>query len=135
MTLLNIFTPKPERWGLRGDPHLWDRLANSFESVALPCDKVSFLEHFKRFFLEATDCSFEAEIEAIFVPEFDKGGMSSGDVSMKFWHEEGLPLLLSRLEKFQLEQLLESEEGASELYGLDKDDCLDRTYPGVSELE
>lgn len=29
----------------------------------------------------------------------------------------------------------EEEDEISDLYGLDKDDCLDRTYPGVSEKE
>ncbi len=27
----------------------------------------------------------------------------------------------------------EEEDEISDLYGLDKDDCLDRTYPGVSD--
>lgn len=29
----------------------------------------------------------------------------------------------------------EEEDEISDLYGLDKDDCLDRTYPGVSDKE
>lgn len=100
MTVSIIFTPKPEKWGLRGDPFLWDALKTSFSTVPLPCEEERFLDHFEHLFRKLTNHPFEGEDE-VFVPKFAEDGMSSGQVSLKFWEDEALPLLLKRLEKAQ----------------------------------
>lgn len=32
----DLFRTRPQRWGLRGDPYLWDDLARVFYPVPLP---------------------------------------------------------------------------------------------------
>ena len=45
-----IFKERPQKWGLRGDPHLWDELERVFAAVSLPCSEESFIHHFESFF-------------------------------------------------------------------------------------
>ncbi|MCG7344812.1 hypothetical protein MHZ92_11760 [Sporosarcina sp. ACRSL] len=95
-----IFKPKPETWGLRGDPYLWDEFEKVFSTIPLPCSQTCFLDHFEQFFQELTNHSFRGtEDEEIFVERYAHGGMSSGHISVEFWQREALPLLLNRLEK------------------------------------
>jgi len=77
-------------------------LEKSFGTVSLPCEKASFIVHFEQFFQQLNHYPFGGE-GAIFMEDYAEGGMSSGRVSMKFWQEEGLPPLPSRIEKVQSE--------------------------------
>ena len=92
-----IFDERPVQWGFRGDPYLWDEMAKSFSTIDITCSKSQFTVLFKEFFLELTNHAFEGDY--IFVEDFAHGGMSSGMVSIEFWKEKGLPLLLERLER------------------------------------
>lgn len=94
-----IFKPKPEFWGLRGDPYLWDELEQVFANIPAPCSKTSFIDYFEKFFQKLTNHSFNTEAESIFVEKYARGGMSSGQISMEFWRKKALLLLLNRLEK------------------------------------
>jgi len=39
-----IFKSKPKRWGLRGDPYLWDELEKNFSTILFPCSKECFID-------------------------------------------------------------------------------------------
>jgi hypothetical protein len=97
-----IFEENPERWGLRGDPYLWDELQQVFTTIPLPCSKTCFIHHFEKFFLELTNHSFKSESD-FWVEKYDLGGMSSGGISVEFWQKKALPLLFTRLEKLNKE--------------------------------
>lgn len=101
-TVSVIFKLKPESWGGRGDPYLWDELEQVFTTIPLPCSKTYFIDLFEKFFQKITNHPFERGDE-IFVEKYDHGGMSSGYISIEFWRKEGLPLLLNRLEKVNIE--------------------------------
>jgi hypothetical protein len=101
-TVSKIFEQKPERWGLRGDPFLWDELQQVFTTIPLPCSKTCFIHHFEKFFQELTNHSFKSESDN-WVEKYDHGGMSSGGISVQFWRENALPVLISRLEKLSKE--------------------------------
>ncbi|MBM7648176.1 hypothetical protein JOC78_001118 [Bacillus ectoiniformans] len=94
-----IFQSKPEQWGLRGDPYLWDELEQEFTDISLPCSKMCFIGHFKNHFHKLTNHPFDTDTDSFTMEEYDHGGMSSGQISVRFWRERGLPLLLKRLEK------------------------------------
>lgn len=90
-----LFKPRPKKWGLRGDPYLWDALMEILEESPLP---ESFSE-----FASAIEGTFEyctgAKISNrgfLFVEQFAHGGMSSGGISMEFWQRVAMPLLLKR---------------------------------------
>ena len=95
-----IFYPRPENWGLRGDPYLWMDLEKEFRPVELPCSKNYFIKHFEECFEKLTNQRFRTrKYVEIYVERYDNGGMSNGQVSMRYWRKVGLPLLLQRLEE------------------------------------
>ena len=90
-----IFQPKPERWGLRGDPYFWDYLERLLSHTELSSDpdwieRIVRNEHYRLTGKTLTRSSIG------YVEAFAHGGMSSGGISGKFWTEEGIPLLRSR---------------------------------------
>lgn len=97
-----IFEQKPEGWGLRGDPYLWDELQQAFGTIPLPCSKTCFIHHFEKFFYELTNHSLRSESD-FWVEKYDYGGMSGGGISVEFWKKNALPLLITRLQKFSKE--------------------------------
>ena len=97
-TLASLFAPNPDRWGLRGDPHLWWAMLSMFADVEMPTDRAALEAIVRRAFMEITGHSFD-ETENFFVEHLAHGGMSSGYVSPEFWKEKGLPLLLERFDR------------------------------------
>lgn len=98
-TISLIFDPKPEKWGLRGDPYLWDDLQKVFTTIPLPCSKTLFIHHFEKFFQELTNHPFKADTDFFQVDKYAHGGMSTGGISVNFWKKQALPLLITRLHK------------------------------------
>ena len=102
-----IFEEKPEGWGLRGDPFLWDDLHTAFTSIPLPCSESRFTELFKKAFQELTNHPFSPEPDILWVEKYAHGGMSSGGISIEFWQGRALPLLVNRLQNANKDFLLE----------------------------
>ncbi|MCC3359137.1 hypothetical protein [Bacillus sp. REN16] len=96
-TVSIIFEQKPEQWGLRGDPYLWDDLQTAFAMVPLPCSESQFTQLLKRYFEELTNHPFDSETDFFIVEKYAHGGISSGGISMEFWEMRALPLLMNRL--------------------------------------
>lgn len=95
MKYSELFEPEPEKWGLRGDPYLWREMKEHFGDKEIPENK-SDLQH--SLFKYCSDrCKVSLNMaETAYVEDYDKGGMSSGVISCKWWRENGLPLLFSR---------------------------------------
>ncbi|MFD3449765.1 hypothetical protein ACFDTO_34900 [Microbacteriaceae bacterium 4G12] len=91
-----IFNKKPEEWGLRGDPFLWNDLENAFSQVLLPCTEEEFMLKMNEYFLTLTGHDLE-ENNDFYVEQYNKGGMSSGYICPEFWRNELVPLLIQRL--------------------------------------
>lgn len=96
LTAADLFEPKPQNWGLRGDPYLWEDMKKNFSSVTLPVSTEVFIEKFRAGFEEITGIPLTQDCHPL-VPEYSDGGMSAGQVSGRFWLNEALPLLLERL--------------------------------------
>lgn len=94
-----IFEEPPEKWGLRGDPYLWDDLKKYFKNKVFPYPKATLINDIHRIFEDITGEELGTR-EISHVPEYEHGGMSSGDLSHAFWHEKALPLILSRLDYY-----------------------------------
>ena len=94
-----IFDPEPAQWGLRGDPFLWHYLKECYALVKLPYPPEKFWEDVFRLFIDLTG-EAPAPGGQYFIEKFAKGhvGMSTGFLSGDFWLDQGLPMLLSRLE-------------------------------------
>ncbi|AIQ25829.1 hypothetical protein NYE25_15765 [Paenibacillus sp. FSL E2-8871] len=97
-TVSVIFNERPKRWGLRGDPYLWDELERYFQEVNYPCTGEEFAEIFKYAFEELTGSSLGDLDKQIYCEKYSHGGMSSGHVCLEFWIEVAIPLLIERLE-------------------------------------
>jgi hypothetical protein len=86
----------PARWGLRGDPYLWQELTHALAEQPLPTHEAEADALLAGLYLELVG---EALVPGRrpFVARYAHGGMSSGHVAADFWLTEGLPLLKSRL--------------------------------------
>lgn len=100
-SLSSLFAPAPEQWGLRGDPFVWAEMANVFRSEKIPETERGLIERIEATFQQITGRKLPTngvigEEEIHFVERFSLGGMSSGQVSLSFWHQIAIPLLCSR---------------------------------------
>ncbi|MBQ7671038.1 MAG: hypothetical protein IJS45_10025 [Clostridia bacterium] len=99
MKLSRIFTEKPRQWGFRGDPYFWDYLKERAETMDMisPDELEAWIKEEYRS-LAGKPLTNEYMDFAV-IEQFEHGGMSSGGVDNRWWTEEGIPLLKSRLTK------------------------------------
>ena len=95
-TLADLFEPPPSRWGLRGDPYLWQAMAVEFGNQAVPASESELEALLGDIFAKWVGQPISSSDRSIFVPKFSHGGMSSGHVSPAFWRDTALPLLRER---------------------------------------
>lgn len=93
-----IFIQKPSRYGLRGDPFLWNELC-----IELSKEKIETLEDFtsklKNSFKYLVSKGVPSENGKIIkMPEYPKEGLSGGLISNTWWINEGIPALLNLCE-------------------------------------
>ena len=91
----SLFYERPEQYGLRGDPYLWEDLIVKTSKINLPktSDELEAILH--KLFQELTGKRPERNSD-FFVGRYSKGGMSSGQVCSDFWLDKGFPLILNR---------------------------------------
>lgn len=97
MHIAELMRERPDTWGLRGDPHLWDEMEQSLVASPIPNDRAVLEQVLKECFERSAGVPLESQ-DAHFIPRFDIGGMSSGYVSPEFWRTRAIPLLLDRAE-------------------------------------
>lgn len=95
-TIGDLFLERPEQWGMRGDPYLWDEMADALALEPLPASDTVLLVKLADAFRESTGVSLGDSCEMVEVERFRHGGMSSGFVHLEFWLETALPLLIRR---------------------------------------
>lgn len=93
--LSELFEEEPEKYGLRGDPYLWDYYKQFFSDIEFPYSEVAFCDDMYTLFEEVTGEQLEPDIK-IYVNAFAGNGMSSGYVSGEFWSNEAIPMLVKR---------------------------------------
>lgn len=93
--IVRIFE-EPAQWGLRGDPGLWQWLKATCEQNLQPCTAPAFMELIQGLLNEFGVSHDSDPAEMRYFEAFDKGGMSGGNISFRWWLEKGLPLLESR---------------------------------------
>lgn len=100
MTLDELFARQPLRWGLRGDPMLWEAMRERFEGHALPTDEWELRELVEAAFAEIVGVKLDGHADrdaAVLCERFRIGsGMSDGHVSPRFWADTAIPILLDR---------------------------------------
>ena len=94
--ITSLFDPNPSRWGLRGDPYLWDELRSNFSAVPLPESAEVLQTLLEKEFETLTGTPLTTDQKIIVIERLAHGGMSSGGVSIPFWRETAIPLLIER---------------------------------------
>ncbi|PKH03106.1 hypothetical protein CXF72_07930 [Psychromonas sp. MB-3u-54] len=91
---------KPEQWGHRGDPMLWDWLKDKLTSASDESTGEQLLReirnHLEEFGVDLSGRSDKSQ-DDVHIKAFDKGGMSGGCISSQWWVRKGLPLIEQRL--------------------------------------
>lgn len=100
--LHQLMAQRPQQWGLRGDPFLWDAMFASLQDTPLPATAAELDALIAGSFEAITGRSMLNTAEAFFVEQFAHGGMSSGYVDPRWWRETALPLLRGRLSLFKV---------------------------------
>lgn len=95
-SLARVFQPPPPRWGLRGDPYLWQEMEQALAAAPLPASPAALADLLANLYLQLVGEAPHASRHT-FVARFAHGGMSSGYVDADFWLTQGLPLLQRRL--------------------------------------
>ncbi|WP_050757606.1 hypothetical protein [Roseobacter sp. MED193] len=101
LVLSDLFTPFPEKFGLRGDPYLWGMMAARLNYSWLNEDEdepLSLEGEIKRAFRELTGQNWDDAPDEFQVEALNHGGMSGGWISMDWWRRTGLPLLRDRFD-------------------------------------
>nr|WP_288453629.1 hypothetical protein [uncultured Pseudomonas sp.] len=95
-TLSDLFQPEPIQWGLRGDPYLWQEMSEALAALPLPPSEAQLSETLETTFERLVGLPTSAQESSVFIERHAHGGMSSGYISLVFWRETALPLLLAR---------------------------------------
>jgi len=95
-TVGKLFRPKPDQWGYRGDPYLWEDLRRVFNAVPVPANPVLLEQMLRGVIVALTGASWTSDQDHVSVDRYAAGGMSSGMVSTEFWQSTTIPLLVSR---------------------------------------
>ncbi len=93
-----IFDAKPEQWGLRGDPYLWDEMRDVFSGKSLDISERDLANEICSYYEKAVGKPLEYGSQ-VYVARFAHGGMSSGSISGEFWICRGIPMLIENFKK------------------------------------
>jgi hypothetical protein len=94
-TVASLFQEAPTRWGLRGDPYLWQEMQATLGSHAYPSTEGQLTVLIEQTYQQLTGAPLSNH-DPVFVERYSHGGMSSGSVSPQFWAETAIPLLRAR---------------------------------------
>lgn len=95
-SLSELFQTEPISWGCRGDPYLWQEMSEVLAALPLPSSEAQLAEILETTFERLVGLPTCSEESSVFIERHAHGGMSSGHISLKFWRETALPLLLAR---------------------------------------
>ncbi len=95
-SLSDLFQTEPITWGCRGDPYLWQEMSEVLATQPLPPSEAQLAEILEATFERLVGLPTSAQESSVFIERHAHGGMSSGHISLKFWRETALPLLLAR---------------------------------------
>ena len=88
-----IFDERPKRWGLRGDPYLWEELREECVGKDLPLTPEGVVELVCTKFESVSGVPLTCDARP-YVAKYAHGGMSSGQLSGLFWMGRGMAKLL-----------------------------------------
>lgn len=97
-----IFENRPDQWGLRGDPYLWDEMQGVFAGESYDISERDLANDICEYYEKAVGEPLKYG-DIVYVERFAHGGMSSGSVSGEFWICRGIPMLIENFRKIKSE--------------------------------
>ncbi|MFF8601471.1 hypothetical protein ACF065_22390 [Streptomyces sp. NPDC015232] len=95
-----LFDPEPDRWGLRGDPHVWRALRETLSDTNVPASAEAVAGLLRVAFEELVEVDLRGDpAPHVYREQYAHGGMSSGMVHLDTWRQTLLPLLVERAGK------------------------------------
>lgn len=92
-----LFAREPVQWGLCGDPYVWAAMREQLADIPMPSDwfdlRTLLYEAFRGVVGVEPD---ELAPESVYLPETDRGAMSSGMVHLPSWRDRLIPILIDR---------------------------------------
>lgn len=98
-----VFNESQVTWGYRGDAVLWGEMKKCFYGVSAPKDEKHFKKLITEIFVKITGHEL-CLCDGIYIESLNKGGLSKGMVSCVYWHNNLIPLLLSKYKEKYMEQ-------------------------------
>lgn len=93
----DLFSPEPMRWGLRGDPWVWQAMCDHLTGTYLPPTLAEVEAMLYAAFNRLVGIDLATALEAsVYRQEFAHGGMSSGGIHLNTWRIDLIPLLIDR---------------------------------------
>ena len=93
--LNTVFSDPPGKWGLMGEPQLWEEFKAHFIQESAPGTEEKFLEELYDTFEKLTGRSVQSD-SFIYVNRFNRGGIGSGLVDPWNWRAVVIPALTRR---------------------------------------
>lgn len=91
-----LFQPWENKWGLRGDPFLWEEMTLYLSKEPLPASVSQLMALIEKSFAQLVGSSLTETSPSVYVERFDHGGLSGGHICYEFWKDEVLPELHRR---------------------------------------
>lgn len=102
-SISDLFNDRPGQYGFRGDIELWEDLIEYFKNTKLPKTELELEQLIHDAIKKLTGTPIEEhDYNSIFVEKYNKGGMSGGVVSTKFWLYKGIPILIGRYKRITM---------------------------------
>lgn len=94
-----IFSDPPGKWGLKGEPLLWEEFRQRFDAQSAPQTEEKFLEELYDAFEELTGRSVSSDT-FISVKRYSQGGLGGGLVDPWNWRAVVIPMLARRFREY-----------------------------------
>lgn len=91
-----LFNGWEDRWGLRGDPFLWEELSKFLAKEPLPASVSQLMALIEKAFFQLVGSQLSDPSPSIYVDRYNHGGLSGGHVCGEFWRDKVLPELHRR---------------------------------------
>jgi len=95
-----LFDKKPISWRLRGDPFLWQAMHEYLKIKPLPSNTDEVIDTITASFFYLTNHKI-SEDKFFKIEPFSHGGMSSGGIDPKFWHDKMIPFFCERFQQLK----------------------------------
>ena len=97
MKLPALFDPEPKRWGLRGDPYVWQALREHLSGQDIPASPGEVVSVLHAAFSELVGVDLaSAPASSVYREQYAHGGMSSGMIDLDTWRQQLMPMLADR---------------------------------------